>query len=268
MRLKFKENFATVKPTDEELFTSPFTGHQLKRFQVSLTVREQELSIFEDELDYVKVYGITEIDGDGTEIRIYNIRNTSYSYSNNSDGRMYTFELSEEENVKIDKLLIEDIELTPYEYEETLSDGAIIIHAKIKVTKDIADCIEGFNENEGKYFTVIRVGINENPIKMRFGVNIWSEHEEGFVKYRLVIVEDKYDNEDDVRRPLNYPVTQNIQSMTLYHKSYIELLADLLVDNGLLSKEEIERLKEKAREEKNKNIRYIYQVNDVDNESL
>ncbi|MEG9298048.1 hypothetical protein V6B33_16415 [Mangrovibacillus sp. Mu-81] len=268
MRLKFKENHVTVKPTDEEYFTSPFTGHQLKRFQVAVSVREQQLFVFEDELDYVKVHCITEVDEDGKEIGKYNISNTSYSYSDNSDGRMYSFELSEAEKIKIHKLLIEDIELTPYEYEETLSDEAIIIHTKVTVTKDIADRIEGFHENEEKYFTVIREGINENPIKMRFGVNIWSEHENDVIKYRLVIVEDKYDAEDDVRRPLNYPVTQNIQSMTLYHKSYIELLANLLVDKGLLSKEEIERLKDKAKEENSKNERYIYQVKDVDQESL
>lgn len=253
---------------DLEFFTSPFTGHQLKRFQVTVSVTEQQLSVFEDELDYVKVYGITEVDGDGTGIRKYKISNTSYSYSNNSDGRMYFFTISEEENVKIDRLLIKDIELTPYEYEETLSDDAIIINAKVIVTKDIADRIEGLNENEEKYFTVIREGINENPIKMRFGLNIWSEHEDGSIKYRLVIVEDKYDTEDDVRRPLNYPEAQNIRSLTLYHKSYIELLADLFVDKGLLTKEEIEGLKEKAKVEKNKNLRYIYQVVDVDKESL
>ncbi len=81
-------------------------------------------------------------------------------------------------------------------------------------------------------------------------------------------MENKYDTEDAFRRPLNYPEAQNIQAMTLYHKSYIELLADLFVAKGLLSKEEIERLKEKAKAEKNKNVRYIYQVKDIDKESL
>src|SRR5690606_9154689 len=130
-------------------------------------VSEQQLSIFKDEIGFVEENGITEVDEDGKEIRKYNIMNTSYSYSNNTDGRIYSFKLSEKENIKIKKLLIEDIELIPYEYEETLSDGAIIIHAKVSVTKDIADRIEGF-KNEEEYFTVIRDGINENPIKMRF----------------------------------------------------------------------------------------------------
>lgn len=267
MILKFKENHSTVKLANEEFFTSPFTGHKLRRFQVTLSVREEQLSTFDDELEYVKINGLTEVDDDGTEIRKYNISNISYSYSNKSDGRMYSFELSEEEFVKIHKLLIEDIELIPYEYEETLSDNAIIIHAKVTVTKDIANRIEGFDENEKKYFTVIREGISEKPIKMRFGVNIWSENED-VIKYRLVIVEDKYDTEDDNRRSLNYPAAENVQSMTLYQKSYIELLADLFVDKDLLSKEEIERLKEKAEEEKYKNQRYIYQVKDVDKEGL
>lgn len=268
MRLKLRDNHVIVKPTDEEYFTSPFTGQQLKRFQVTVSVREQQLSAFEDEIDYAKVHGLTEVDGEGNEIRKYNISNNSYSYSNNSNDRMYSFKLSEMENAKINRLLIEDIELNPYEYEETLSDDAIIIYAKVTVTKEIADRIECIQENESKYFTVIREGINENPIKMRFGLNIWSEHEDNIFKYRLVIVEDKYDIGAKDQRPLNYPITQNIQSMTLYHKSYIELLADLLVDKGLLNKEEIERLKEQAKEDTNKNLRYIYQVQDVDKESL
>lgn len=92
MKIKFKENYVTVKPTHEESFSSPFTGKNLKRFQVTISVKKQELSIFENELEYVKVYGITEVNTDGTEIKKYNITNTSYGYSNNSNIRTYTFE--------------------------------------------------------------------------------------------------------------------------------------------------------------------------------
>lgn len=269
MRIKLKESYVTVDPTNEESFFSPFTGNQLKSFRITISVREQQLSKFEVDLDYVKKYGVSEVNDEGTEIRKYNISNTSYSYSNNSDARKYTLELSEVENIKIDKLLIEGIELTPYEYEETLSEGAIIINAKVNVTKDIANRIEGLYKIEEKYFNVIRKGISENPIKMRFGKNIWSEYEDEVIKYRLIIVDKKYDTEEnDIGRPFNYPELQNIQDMTLYHKSYNELLADLFVEKGLLSKEEIEKLKEKADIEKNKYVRYIYKVKDVDKESL
>ncbi|WP_342540402.1 hypothetical protein MHI39_24130 [Heyndrickxia sp. FSL K6-6286] len=267
MRLKFNEKITTAIPTDEEFFLSPFTGQQLKKFNLSLLVRQPQLSVFDVELDYVKENGITEVNDDGAEIKKYKIVNISYSYSNHSDDRTYSFELSEVEEIQINKLLIEDMELTPYEYEETFDD-AIIIQAKVRVTKDIADRIEELSQSEDKYFSVIREGINKKPIKMRFGQNIWSEHENNIIKYRLVIVEDKYDTEDDVSRPLYYPEIQNIQSITLYHKTYIELLADLFVEKGLLSKAEIEGLKEKAKVEKNKYERYIYQVKDVDKESL
>lgn len=268
MKIKFKENYVTVKPTHEESFSSPFTGKNLKRFQVTISVKKQELSIFENELEYVKVYGITEVNTDGTEIKKYNITNTSYGYSNNSNIRTYTFELSEEEDNKLNKLLINEIELTPYEYKEVLDHDAIIISTKVTVTKEIANCIDELSNKEEEYFTVIRDGINSNPLKMRFGLNVWSEHGDD-IKYRLVIVEDKYDKgKNGDWKPHNYPQTQNIQAMTLYHRSYMELLAKLFVDKGLLTNAEIEELKEKANAEKRKYVRYIYKVKDVDKEIL
>jgi hypothetical protein len=269
MRLKFKEKYVAVNPKQEEYFSSLFTGNQLKRLQVAITVNNLHLSIFENELDYVKVHGITEVDDDGSKLRKFNISNTSYSYSNNSDDTTYSFELSEEEELRINKLIINDIELIPYEYKETLSDDAIIIYAKVAVSKEIAEHFELVQDDEDKYFSVIREGINENPIRMRFGMNIWSEHESDVLKYRLVLVEEKYDTtEESKSRSLNYPVLENIQSMTLQHKTYIDLLSDLFIEKGLLSREEIEEIKEKAAAERYKNSRYIYRVKDVDNEDL
>lgn len=268
MKLKLRDRQITVTPTDEEYFTSPFTGDRLKKVQVSISVMEQQSSDFEDILDFIKNHGISEIDEAGKELKKYEIINTSYTYSNYPRDIEYTFQLSEEESLKINKLVIEDIEFSPYEYQEILDGEAIIINAKVKVTKDIAGRIENLENNGGQYFNVIREGINKNPIKMRFGQNIWSEHDDT-VKFLLTIVEDKYDTEkDDEWRPPGYPRDQNAQSMTLYHETYIKLLNDLLVEKGILNKVEIEELSKTANEMKNKNRKYLNKVSDVDQEKF
>lgn len=271
MKLEFRDLYLTVNVTNESYITSPHTNTKLKKLEVSALIEDEEQEAIEDNLIYARDHNVIEVDTDNNRARNYEIINFSYNYQEVSNVLNYVIEILEVEELEAEKLKIDDIELTPYAYSEKYDEDrkAILITAKAIVTKKTAALLEEKSYNHYSYYSVTREGINKEPINMRFGRNVWSTHEkEDSLKYEVVLIEDKYDTGDNQVTLTDYPVLQNLQNLTVYQQSYIELLENLFLEKELLTEEEIKQLKKEAKTAEKKNRKYLFQVHDVDEEEL
>ncbi|MDM0660018.1 hypothetical protein QTH47_12910 [Clostridium perfringens] len=256
MRIKFKDyivNFENIEEFKKE--TSVFTKRQLSSFGTTLKVKEKDLDIIKDALNIGRV---SEVDENKNEIRKYKIRslyNTKYG-----DEYTYHLEFVEEEDLILKSLKLKNIELKPYEYSERYDRNAIIIDCKIKLDKKLYKEFKDIWNSNDEYFNVVRVGIEDRILKMRFGRTIWSEDEE-FIKVSMVLVESNYDEYTD-REYFNSDANLNFRVACL--TNFKEELLNLLIKKSIITSEEKENLNNNLEENIKEGYWEIYKVKNVD----
>lgn len=266
MNFKFDDKVVKInKIEDEEFNISNFTERKLHKFHNRISIRGEDKEWFDNLIDNSRSGGIYEVDRDNNPIKEYSIYKKSYSYQGNNkdDNTIYTYtlEFNEVEIIEIETLEIDNISLKPYKYNENYDNG-IIINANVKLTKEEYDAINKIADNK-KYFDVVRKGISDKKIRMRFGQNNWSEHEDNY-KIALVLVEECYDNERGQKKRLFEPELSNIKKMLASTLSINNELINYLMDKDILNKDDMEEIKKKAQGNYNDVYRKFYKVKDID----
>ncbi len=183
------------------------------------------------------------------------------AYAQSGDEHLYKLILREEEELSLEALVIEGLELHPYEYREAFSEeGGLTIWAKLVGSKAGVLRLRALLKTH-PFFSVVRRGINEQPRQMRFGVAEWSEHE-GQIKYRMVLVDSDAD-------PATHPELIRIEEANqraaiAFYMNFVERLAGLLEKKGILPREEVEAAREAASEEPWQGRHEFWRVPDVD----
>jgi hypothetical protein len=234
---------------DREIFPSKHTGANLIRQTITFSVQgsAQNESILEL-LKESKKSGVTSLSPAGDTVT-WKIGNTKWSYT---DGRpdaytayWHTWELEEKENLSIERLVIDDIEYSPYSYNEEFDGDTLVINSRVKLS--IQDTVALRTQMKDKdYFSVIRRGINDEPRAMRFGRCLWSQQGDE-IKYELILVDKAYDAE---HRPLeiNEPALSNIKFMLAETSTAFAELLSVLKEKEVLTDTEGERIKQKMTE--------------------
>src|SRR5439155_19054522 len=114
----------------------------------------------------------------------------------------------------------------PYAYREQMDGDAVVIHARFRLQGEQADALRGLIVGEERYLPVVRKGITDEPMMMRFGRTIWSE-KDGNVSQEVVLVEKSYD--DKPRPALFEPEMTNVRNNVAILLNEIDGLADLLL---------------------------------------
>jgi hypothetical protein len=182
------------------------------------------------------------------------------SYAESGGEHRYTLILREKEELSLDCLTVGGVELRPYEYRETFSGGELTIRAKLVGTKPELLRLRALLKTRAR-FPVVRRGINDEPRPMRFGVAEWSEHD-GQIKARVILVDADAD-------PAGHPDLVRIEeanqrSAVAFYVNFVERLADLLQEQGLLAAEQIEAARTAAREDPWRARHEFWRVPDVD----
>lgn len=271
MRLKLGKYMLNLNDVRNEVIEkSPITNKELHVFEHLISVRAEEFDSFNNHLDEFENGGVYSVDSDENNIKEYEVLSKGYSYVNNGRENeiIYNFNLQfkERDNQSLEALIISGLYTVPYMIEQRY-DNAIIINARIKLSNDEMDRFIVIRDGE-EYFEVIRKGIDDNPLKMRFGKIIWSEHE-NFFKVEVTLVEESYDREENSNsepflRDLFQPEMNNIIKMLAYQQSFNKYLVELLQIKGLLIEEEISRIKDKSEQEVNRTLAMLYKINDID----
>lgn len=185
------------------------------------------------------------------------------SYSIRDDQYTYEVTLRQVESFEIESLVIHDLELRPYRYQENVRDGEIdIIKAMVRVAGDdlrrLAKRIE-----EGGYFNVIRRGINDEPIQVRFGLCGWSEHD-AERKYSLIIVPRSYDQKNESGQYISTAASFHRHDALAYRIELMDEIIRMLVEKQVLSAVEVERARESAHGRIPERRQMFYEVPDAD----
>lgn len=261
MQLKLGDKIVNLVEVEMEApLISKHTGCELEKLSFEINVQRTYHDDFETLLKGFKDGGIFSLVDDSV-IKEYKLLNRSYSYSNNESPYRYTFRIEEVERLKLDRLVINGFEIKPYEYSEEYSDG-IVINTKWKISKDDKATLREAIDRQ-RYFKVIRHGICEKEIEMRFGKVLWSD-DNGYIKEDVVLVEKVYDDNKEPMRGFCQPELSNIMEMLVKTESLNNCLIDLLVSKGAITSSELESIKEKAKQEEDKLFKEFFKVDDID----
>lgn len=209
---------------------------------------------------------IYRLNDEGVEVKEYKLVNTSSTHNTNPfDNKTvydYRFDLEEVEELEIDRLILGD--LAPYSYEEEYIEerDALIITAKIKVSEKERQELDSLHE-ENLYFDVIRKGISDEKLKMRFGQGIWSEAD-GTIKQELILIEEKYDEHSTRMDSPHEATLSNMREMLAQTKNQNDQLMELLLKKELISQDEIDTIQKESEKQLRNTMRDFYKVEDLD----
>lgn len=185
----------------------------------------------------------------------------SWNSYGESDGlHTYGLILREAEDLTLDALVLDTLELRPYEYREQIIDGALTIWAKMVGSHTDVTRINRLIRTRTS-FPVTRRGIQNEAREMRLGVAEWSEYEDR-IKYRLVLVDGDVD--EAVRSESGEIQQQNDRSAFGYYANLVDRMAEMFVEKGLISRRDLENLRDAARAEPGVARHEFWHVADVD----
>lgn len=152
----------------------------------------------------------------------------------------YTLILRECEELNLEALVVDGIEIHPYEYREEVVGDGLTLWAKFVGTEEDVRRLRRILANR-EAVPVVRRGIQNFAREMRLGVGEWTEFEDR-VKYRLVLVEVGVDEGAHVE--LARIRRENSRAALGFYMNFAEGLVDLLLEKGVLTEAEVEAVRE------------------------
>lgn len=266
MEIRFGEwSFEVEKIDKHKLIFSRLTLENLHSFEAKLKVENSLIERFDNMFEEYKD-GDVYISDENLQLDNckFKARGKGYSSSNNWNFRTYFIEFEECCKKTITDLEIEGKHLETYNISQEISNKAIVINAKAVVTKEQFEEINQLKCENEKYFSVIRTGIDDVPLRMRFGRNLWSE-KDGIIKLSLVLVEEEYDKEKEPFHGFAEPELSIAIRKIKQLESINERLMNVLLNNKLITQEEKNEIEKKLTIEELKKKHYLYdKVEDVD----
>lgn len=269
MKLDLSGQIINVNADVKEEIISISTGNKLSTYNICIdAIGKLKFDELQNLLKKYKNEDLNELDSDDNIIKIYRVKNSSYSHTNNGENDVYNYsiEIREHEKLTVDNLIIADIDCAVIYYDEKIHNltNSIIINAIIKQTEDDRKRIRN-NIGKEVYFDVIRKGINENAIRMRFDKKIWSKHDD-FIKFNIILVQEGYDNGG--QQKLNHQPLDNIEVYLAQQIAYSKLLEELLIKKELVSIDEVDKLKAQVEEKHTEYLQDYDLVDDVEDYDL
>lgn len=265
MYLDFDGREVRVDVEDESTVRSRHTGTELRRVYVSVDTLDQKSherlpGIIEKAIDN----GINSTDGHGNVLNKWKIGNFQHSYIGRGPETEYHhhIELEEMEELKVESLVLDELQFFPYSYHEEFSGDDLIIEAKVLLSESQYTMLKELMKKKG-YFPVVRHGISDETREMRFGVSLWSRHDDG-IKHTLHLVEKSYDEDGELRRGIFQPEMSIMQDFIACHDEIIQEMLTSLIRKGILESEEADALRKRASERVCDKKRDFYSVEDID----
>lgn len=182
------------------------------------------------------------------------------SYGESAGVHTYGLILREAEELTLEVLVIDGFELHPYEYREEIIDGGLTIWAKVVGTHADVTRINRLIRTRSS-FPVVRRGIQNEAREMRLAVAEWAEYEDR-IKYRLVLIDREMS--EGLRADLGRLQEQNNRAAFGYYANLVDRMADLLVEREILTRPELEALRDAARAQPGVARHEFWHVADVD----
>lgn len=254
MRLVFDGFEVPVNPRGpREEYTSLHSGRNLAKLSGNAVFRSEDN--YQDFLDAVRAVNeayetVPAVDENGDSLGDWIVKIGMRRSQEAGGSELHKVELSlyESEALDPDSVVLDDgrFELTPDEYGEYIV-GEDELHVQMIVTLDEENAQE-LREYilESGYFPVQRLGLSEEPVEMRFGRTLWTRQDDQ-IRFGLPLVDKKMD-EDEIRGSPAQPVEFRARADQAFAEEVLRGLLTSLVEKGVLSEEDRERINEEAEE--------------------
>lgn len=267
MEIRFGDwTFEINKVDKSEVSYSRLTLEQLHLFEVKLNVENDEVNKFERLFEEYKAGEVLISD---EKFSLTNCKfNAKIKYSSTSsihDYKSYGISLEECCSKSIAGIEFEGQRFEAYEISQEISKNAVVINAKVIITPEQFKMINQLRYgSDEKYFPVIRLGISDTPLQMRFGRNLWSE-KDGMIKMALVLVEEEYDKNEDRFHGMAEPELSIAIKQIKQLKAVNSRLLNMLKANNLITQEQKSSIEQELTMEELKQEHYLFdRVSDVD----
>lgn len=181
------------------------------------------------------------------------------SYGEAAGVHTYTLILREAEELSLRVLLLDGLELHPYEYREEAMPGGLRIRAKLVGSEEDVRELRRLAA-ERPSFDVVRLGIQDESRPMRLNVEEWSPFEDR-VKYRISLEDVGLESTAEDEAEIG---TESSRAALAFYANYLEQFAEMLVRKDVLTRDELRSLREAARRDSGVGRHELWRVSDVD----
>ncbi|MFD9545057.1 hypothetical protein [Streptomyces sp. NPDC060022] len=218
--------------------TSAHTGRQLQRVELELRVPGDLQDDLERELKAAAAPAGQPLTGQGTS---WLVGNHSYSYTDNAQPRVYTHrvELREVEELKTSAVEVAGLTLVPIQYKEDLEEERLLVSLITEVSGEEGERLEELLTTLGdSYVDVVRRGVSETPLRMRFGRCLWQQGEGDIRRHNLALVADEGQPDPPLGfAGINQPQLGRTLERTVANARALDLLVEQLRSQGILTEE-------------------------------
>jgi hypothetical protein len=256
IRLKLLDEEIELPYEELEGSSSPHSGRPMKKIGIDLNVPASESAEVTKALNAARDPEEAFVVA-GTR---WAVAYSSHSYSQGSQVHRYRIELEEVEFPQAERVEMLGLSLGPSRYkEEVLDDGVLMISIIASLDPDEDQVLETALREapvEKKYFEVIRVGVSEEPIRVRFGRCLWDRRDpQRLHLLRLVADEGRPEEDPDGFELLQQPELGRALEKIAVLEDRIDLLVRHLVEVGALGKESETALREELPDSWNQHFR-------------
>jgi hypothetical protein len=257
----------TAEVKESSFIDSRHTGNKLEKMEIEIITDEEtihEILIDFENQGRKRGNTIISLDDKGNSSKSWKLISSSYSYSYpHEEVKYHKLSLEEVEELDITELKINGLIVHPYEYSEEFDNDSLSIEARLKLTGEFERELNDLLYNKRmEYFPVIRYGINEVPLEMRFGKIYWSKHKDGN-KYALILVDKLWDEQKRIKYPSD-DEKRNCQKMVILNVEVINMLLEMLARKKLLDQKEIDEINKIATDNLWRRSRDLYLVDNID----
>lgn len=255
VRLKVADKIIHAEAIGESKGVSKHTGKELVAFEVRFRAEKTQHDAIQKLLGEGSGALLSE-ENVGKELPV-RLEQTQYSYSDIQPLSTYIWKITEIENLGIESLQLGEVTATPYRYQEEISSEALVITTCFDLDRNTYEAFNQLPES----FHVVRKGISDEPRLMRFGQTVWSSDDDDKFKISATIVETVYDQVNKSHGILE-PMFSNVRNEVAATSVRLDRLLVMLVQKGVLSSEDREKIGVVTNEELRRMKRSFSRVSD------
>ncbi len=256
----------TADIVHEQHGTSPHTGRSLHGMEAQFRTGTEAAR--DQVLEALAAGKVTAHTPDGATFKV---TSRSHSYQQGSPFTTFTVSVDEVEDIACEAVVLGgSVELAPDEYRERIRQDTIIVEFTATTSGGDTEAFEALlGQDRPHYFPVVRRGVQDEPLRMRFGRCLYQNKDDGSRRHRVVLVQDDYDEQEKPPfRGFNEPEMRRVQDAVVVLQQTVDALVDRLVAAGALPAESAADVRERYQEVRRGALRQFDRTEDEDDFTL
>jgi hypothetical protein len=242
------------------------TGRSLRRVSVAFNVLADRSDEISRELASARGQGPPLSGADG----LWRVLNSSYSYEQDDSTHRHRVELQEVEEPPVAgalEMLGLSVRTRKYEENPDVEDGILVVSALVYLEGEDDSRLEfAIRENRATtgYFPVVRTGVSDAPLDMRFGRCLWQAEGAGRLHLLRLVDDKEADHEPGPWSRMHQPELGLALRKIAGLEDQLEALVKTLRDSGALDAHHEAAIRESTEGSWGRHVRDFDQVTDIE----